>query len=130
MDGISRMVKLELLPIIRGRCWESSKKNTDLVFDEFVALAGHHRKRGIRLLRKSGVAAEKLPRPVANQESTPMRDFLVPQSTQIALVAGRPFLRVTAWTSFDPVLALHFKQYISGASGEVVILVCSRWVMA
>ena len=54
-------------------------------------------------------------------ESTPIRYFLVPQTAQVALVAGRPFFMVTASTSFDPVLALHFKQNISGGSDDVVM---------
>ena len=108
--GIIRMAKEELLAMIRGRYRGSSKKDKARILDEFVAVTGHHRKRCSRLLREFGVEAGKVSEPVANQESTPMRDFLVPQSTQIALVAGRPFFRVTAWTSFDPVLALHFKQ--------------------
>ena len=42
----------------------------------------------------------------------PMRNFLVPQSTQIACVAGRPFFMVTPTTSRESVLALHLTQYI------------------
>ena len=97
--------------MIRGRYRESSKKVKGRVLDEFVAVTGHHRKPRIRLLRECGVEAGRVSGPVwADQESAPMRDFLVPQSTQIALVAGRPFFTVTARTSFDPVLVLHFKQ--------------------
>ena len=36
-----------------------------------------------------------------------MRNFLVPQSTQMARAAARPFFMVTASTSLEPVLALH-----------------------
>ena len=39
-----------------------------------------------------------------------MRNFLVPHSTQTALVAGRPFFMVTASMSWDAVFALHFTQ--------------------
>ena len=39
-----------------------------------------------------------------------MRNFLVPQSTQIDLVAGRPFFMVTPLMWREWVLALHFAQ--------------------
>lgn len=39
-----------------------------------------------------------------------MRNFLVPQSTQIDLVAGRPFFMVTPRMLRESVLALHFTQ--------------------
>ena len=44
------------------------------------------------------------------QDRTPMRNYLVPHSTQTDLVAGRPFFMVTASMSLDPVLVLHFTQ--------------------
>ena len=40
----------------------------------------------------------------------PIRNFLVPQTVQIAWVAGRPFFMVTPWTSLESVLDLHFTQ--------------------
>lgn len=40
----------------------------------------------------------------------PILNFLVPQSTQIAWVAGRPFFMVTPWTSFESVFDLHLTQ--------------------
>ena len=43
MDGISRMVKPELLQIIRGRYGESSKKDKDRVLNRFVTVMVHHR---------------------------------------------------------------------------------------
>ena len=39
-----------------------------------------------------------------------MRNFFVPQSTQVERVAARPFFMVTASTSLDAVLALHLTQ--------------------
>ena len=39
-----------------------------------------------------------------------MRNFLVPHSTQVDRVAGRPFFMVTASMSCDAVFALHFTQ--------------------
>ena len=44
------------------------------------------------------------------QGRTPMRNFLVPHSTQVERVAGRPFFIVTASTLWDAVLALHLTQ--------------------
>ena len=47
-----------------------------------------------------------------------MRNFLVPQTTQNACVAGRPFFMVTPWTSLESVLALHLTQKILDLSGH------------
>ena len=58
--GISRMAKQELLATIRDRYRESSKKDKGRILDEFIAVTGHHRKHGIRLLGQSGNAGEKL----------------------------------------------------------------------
>ena len=57
--GISKMAKQELLATIRDRYRESSKKDKGRILDEFVAVTGHHRKHGIRLLKQSGDAEEK-----------------------------------------------------------------------
>ena len=51
-----------------------------------------------------------------------MRNFLVPHSMQMDLVAGRPFFMVMASMSLDAVLALHFMQKISTASDGVVMV--------
>ena len=51
----------------------------------------------------------------------PMRNFLMPHSTQIDRVAGGPFFMVTASMSRDAVLAWHLTQQISTASDVVVI---------
>ena len=58
--GISRMAKQELLATIRDRYRESSKKDKGRILDEFIAVTGHHRKHGTRLLGQSGDAGEKL----------------------------------------------------------------------
>ena len=42
---------------------------------------------------------------VSRELLAPMRNFLVPQSTQMARAAARPFFMVTASTSLEPVLA-------------------------
>ena len=55
------MAKQELLATIRDRYRESSKKDKGRILDEFIAVTGHHRKHGIRLLEQSGDAGEKLP---------------------------------------------------------------------
>ena len=46
------MAKQELLATIRDRYWASSKKDKSRILDEFIAVTGHHRKHGIRLLGK------------------------------------------------------------------------------
>ena len=44
------MAKRELLASIRDRYRESSRKDKSKILDEFIAVTGHHRKHGIRLL--------------------------------------------------------------------------------
>ena len=50
--GISSTAKQELVATIRDRYQESSKKEKGRILDEFMAVTGHHRKYGIRLLRQ------------------------------------------------------------------------------
>ena len=50
--GISKMARQELLATIRDRYRSSSKKDKSRILDEFIAVTGHHRKHGIRLLGK------------------------------------------------------------------------------
>ena len=47
------MAKQELLASIRDRYWESSRKDESKILDEFIAVIGHHRKHGVRLLGQS-----------------------------------------------------------------------------
>ena len=44
------MAKRELLATLRDRYRSSSKKDKGRILDEFIAITGHHRKHGIRLL--------------------------------------------------------------------------------
>ena len=46
------MAKRELLATLRDRYRCSSKKDKTRILDEFIAITGHHRKHGIRLLGK------------------------------------------------------------------------------
>ena len=55
------MAKQELLATIRGRYRASSKREKSRILDEFIAVTGHHRKHGIRLLRQSGDDGEQQP---------------------------------------------------------------------
>ena len=55
------MAKQELLSTIRDRNLTLSKKGKSRILDEFIAVTGHHRKHGIRLLGQSDHAGEKLP---------------------------------------------------------------------
>ena len=48
---ISKMAKQELVTTIRDRYQQASKKDKGRILDEFIAIPGHHRKHGIRLLR-------------------------------------------------------------------------------
>ena len=55
------MAKQELLATIRDRYRESSKGEKSRILDEFIAVTGHHRKHGIRLLGQLG-SGEDAPR--------------------------------------------------------------------
>ena len=55
--GISKMAKQERVATIRDRYQRASKKDKGRILDEFIAITGHHRKHGIRLL--SGTAGNK-----------------------------------------------------------------------
>ena len=46
------MAKRELLATLRDRYRSSSKKDKSRILNEFIAITGHHRKHGIRLLGK------------------------------------------------------------------------------
>ena len=48
--GISRIAKRDLLVTLRDRYRNSSKMDKTRILDEFIAITGHHRKHGIRLL--------------------------------------------------------------------------------
>ena len=47
------MAKQELLATIRDRYRASSKREKSRMLDEFIAVVGHHREHGIRLLAQS-----------------------------------------------------------------------------
>ena len=55
------MAKQELLATIRDRNRASSKREKSRILDEFIAVTGHHRKHGIRLLGQSGDDGEQQP---------------------------------------------------------------------
>ena len=55
------MAKQELLATIRDRYRASSKREKSRILDEFIAVTGHHRKHGIRLLGQSGNDWERQP---------------------------------------------------------------------
>ena len=55
------MAKQELLATIRDRYQGSSRKEKGRILDEFMAVTGHHRKHGIRLLAQTGYDVGKSP---------------------------------------------------------------------
>ena len=67
-------------------------------------------RRGQQLVRGEPSSSAMAGTERAGQGRTPMRNFLVPHSTQTDRVAGRPFFMVTASMSLDAVLALHLTQ--------------------
>ena len=58
--GMSRMAKRELLASIQDRYQGSSKRDKGWILDEFIAVTGHHRKHGIRLLGQSTDARDQV----------------------------------------------------------------------
>ena len=54
------MAKRELLATIQDRYRVSSRKDKSRILDEFIAVTGHHRKHGIRLLAQPEDASEKI----------------------------------------------------------------------
>ena len=55
------MAKRELLASIQHRYQGSSKRDKGRILDEFIAVTGHHRKHGIRLLGQTGDSGGQLP---------------------------------------------------------------------
>ena len=90
--GISRMAKQELLATIRDRYQESSKKEKGRVLDEFIAVTGHHRKHGIRLLAQTGYDAREI---TGSEGPTHLRRGR-PRDGDRDLGGCRPDLRLTA----------------------------------
>ena len=60
VGGMSRMAKRELLASIQERHQGSSRKDKSRILDEFIAVIGHHRKHGIRLLGQSGASGDQV----------------------------------------------------------------------
>ena len=56
---ISGVTKTEVLRAIRNRYREASKKDKSRMLDEFVAMAGCHRKHAVRLLRQGDKPTEQ-----------------------------------------------------------------------
>ena len=56
---MGRTAKQELLATIRDRYRASSRREKIRILDEFIAVTGHHRKHGIRLLAQAGNRDEK-----------------------------------------------------------------------
>ena len=85
--GISKMAKQELLATIRDRYRASSKKDKGRILDEFIAVTGHHRKHGIRLLGQSSDDGEQQP---AAKKGRRIYDESVTVVWEAAAVQGRP----------------------------------------
>ena len=56
--GMSKIAKRELPTSIRDRYRGSSRKDKSKILDEFIAVTGHHRKHGIRLLARSAEGSD------------------------------------------------------------------------
>ena len=60
---ISTVTRTEILRAIRGRYREASKRDKGRMLDEFVAIAGCHRKHAVRLLNQAGQDNSERPVP-------------------------------------------------------------------
>ena len=60
---ISTVTRIEILRAIRGRYREASKRDKGRMLDEFVAIAGCHRKHAVRLLNQAGQDNSERPVP-------------------------------------------------------------------
>ena len=60
-DKISKQGKRELLEVLRQRYQQAAKQDKSKILDEFVAVAGCHRKHAIRLLTANGPLAATAP---------------------------------------------------------------------
>src|SRR5713226_5286972 len=60
-DTISKQTRTELLEALRQRYQRAPKAEKTKVLDEFVAVAGCHRKHAIRLLTTVGASAAEAP---------------------------------------------------------------------
>ena len=106
---------------LRGVLAGSSPTRMSVIDDVPVEDSAEHA--GVMMTRPAGEAGTVFVMPTGGRQRgqrhraaatvqgrTPMRNFLVPQSTQMERVAARPFFMVMASMSLDPVLALHFTQ--------------------
>jgi len=57
-NGISKITRKEIIEVLRKRYLKASKKEKTKLLDEFIALAGCHRKHAVRLLGKRNQAEE------------------------------------------------------------------------
>ena len=54
------MAKRELLASIQDRYRASPRRDKSRIIDEFIAVTGHHRNHGIRLLAQSGNSGKQV----------------------------------------------------------------------
>lgn len=60
-DQLSKQGKSELLDLLRQRYQRAAKPDKSKILDEFVAVAGCHRKHAMRLLIASSPVAAEVP---------------------------------------------------------------------
>ena len=87
-EGISKMAKQELLATIRDPYRASLKREKSRILDEFIAVTGHHRKHGIRLLGQSGDDGEEQP---AAKKGRRTATWIYDESVRQALPAPPPW---------------------------------------
>ena len=106
------MAKQELLATIRDRYRASSKKDKGRILDEFIAVTGHHRKHGIRLLGQSGDDGEQQP---AAKKGRRIYDEAVRQAVIVVWEAAEPDLRQAAEGGVAPSGGVHGAPWPPGS---------------
>ena len=92
----------ELLATIRDRYRASSKREKSRILDEFIAVTGHHRKHGIRLLGQSG---KRLGATAGGKKGRRIYDEAVRQALIVVWEAADRICHVRAERTLIPALA-------------------------
>ena len=104
------MAEQELLASIRDRYRTSSKKDKSRIPDGFIAVRGHHRKHGIRLLGQSAAAEEQMP----GVKSRRIYDEAVREAVIVVWESIRPDLRKASEAGVTSPGGVHLTTRTSG----------------
>ncbi len=85
--AISKLAKNEILGALHERYQNTPKKEKTKILDEFVAVAGCHRKHGIRLLASVGTSPFKTPAVDRRTYDEAVREALVVVTKKLSQIA-------------------------------------------